>query len=147
MPPRAYHNRAEFCNIVAEGEAAARLPQGFRPGAREEERAAALLADLADERPEVAVLAERVFGFEEAVIRRLPRHGLHGVAFYDDWGTRESLIVSPSLWRRHSRELRRYRQTAAPSLPPAQASFRRLERISLIRGFCSTESLFISASV
>ena len=67
-----------------------------------------LLVDLAEERPEVSLLADKVFGFEEEVIRRLPALGFHGVAFYDDWGTQENLILAPELWRRHFRE--RYRR-------------------------------------
>ena len=58
-----------------------------------------LLEDLYAERGRVEQLAELVFGFEEAVIARLPPHGFDGVSFYDDWGTQSGLIISPELWR------------------------------------------------
>ena len=70
-----------------------------------------LLADLAEERPEAAALADRVFGFEEELIRLLPAHGFQGVGFYDDWGTQQGLIVSPALWQRFF--LPRYRRQFA----------------------------------
>ncbi len=59
-----------------------------------------LLVDLYEEPDQAERLADLVFGFEEDVIRQLPEHGFHGVAFFDDWGTQMNLIVSPTLWRR-----------------------------------------------
>lgn len=44
-------------------------------------------------------LADMVFGVEEGVITRLKEQGFHGVAFFDDWGTQENLIISPDKWR------------------------------------------------
>lgn len=70
-----------------------------------------LLLDLVQRPQETERLADRVFGFEEEVLRQLPAHGFHGAAFYDDWGTQDSLILSPALWR--ERFLPRYRRQFA----------------------------------
>jgi uroporphyrinogen decarboxylase len=59
-----------------------------------------LLIDLYEEPAQVERLADIVFGFEKDVIRTLPEHGFHAVAFYDDWGTQQHLVISPSMWRR-----------------------------------------------
>ena len=58
-----------------------------------------LLGDLYIHRQEVENLAGLVFGFEENIIRQLKDYGFDGVAFYDDWGTQDNLIISPSMWR------------------------------------------------
>jgi hypothetical protein len=58
-----------------------------------------LLVDFYERPGPVERLAERVFGFEERVIEQAAGYGFDGVAFADDWGTQNSLIVSPSLWR------------------------------------------------
>ncbi|MBN1836855.1 MAG: hypothetical protein JW820_13450 [Spirochaetales bacterium] len=98
---RKYGERYYLASLVLTGFTVMSFLRGF----------ANLLVDLAEERAEVSLLADRVFGFEEEVIRRLPAQGFHGVAFYDDWGTQENLILSPDLWRRHFRE--RYRRQFA----------------------------------
>jgi len=67
-----------------------------------------LLVDLVERPWEAERLADLVFGFEEEVLRQLPAHGFHGAAFYDDWGTQDSLILSPALWRERFRP--RYRR-------------------------------------
>ncbi len=96
-----YGERYYLASLVLSGFTVMSLLRGFAP----------LLLDLSGDRPEGGELADRVLGFEEGVIRQLPAHGFHGVAFYDDWGTQESPIVSPALWRRHFRE--RYRRQFA----------------------------------
>ena len=96
-----YGERYYLASLVLTGFTVMSFLRGF----------AELLVDLAEERPEVSLLADKVFGFEEEVIRRLPALGFHGVAFYDDWGTQENLILAPALWRRHFRE--RYRRQFA----------------------------------
>jgi hypothetical protein len=58
-----------------------------------------LMLDLVGDPDHVQQLAEIVFGFEEELIRRLPRFGFDAVAFFDDWGTQSGLLVSPGLWR------------------------------------------------
>lgn len=44
-------------------------------------------------------LADLVFQYEMGIIAELPKYGFDGVAFYDDWGTQKSLMISPKLWR------------------------------------------------
>lgn len=58
-----------------------------------------LLIDLYESPQTVKKLADVVFTFEEEVLSTLPKYGFHGVAFYDDWGTQNGLIISPELWR------------------------------------------------
>jgi uroporphyrinogen-III decarboxylase len=58
-----------------------------------------LMLDFAEAPAEVNALADIVFGFEEALIRELPQHGFDGVAFFDDWGTQQGMLISPALWR------------------------------------------------
>lgn len=57
------------------------------------------MTDLCMERDNIEKLADIVFGFEEEVIRQLKPQGFDAVGFADDWGTQESLFISPSLWR------------------------------------------------
>ena len=57
------------------------------------------LIDLSLEPEAVNQLADKVFGFEEEVIRQAKAYGFHAVAFFDDWGTQNSLIISPEKWR------------------------------------------------
>lgn len=59
----------------------------------------ATLEDLYLDPERLAELADRVFAFEEALIAQLPARGFHAVAFFDDWGTQDSLFISPKLWR------------------------------------------------
>ena len=57
------------------------------------------LSDLYEEPEKIEKLADAVFGFEEDVIKQLREYGFDGVAFYDDWGTQNNLIISPTMWR------------------------------------------------
>lgn len=57
------------------------------------------LEDLCTETEKMERLADAVFGFEEAVISAAADEGFDAVAFFDDWGTQETLIVSPAQWR------------------------------------------------
>ena len=59
-----------------------------------------LMLDLAEHPTQVDELADLVFGFEEALIRELPRHGFDAMALFDDWGTQQGLLISPALWRK-----------------------------------------------
>lgn len=60
---------------------------------------AGTLEDLYEEPEQLERLADLVFGFENAIIGQLREQGFHGVAFYDDWGTQNNLIISPAMWR------------------------------------------------
>ena len=57
------------------------------------------LIDLTVDPENLSRLADKVFGFEEDIIRQLKGHGFHAAAFFDDWGTQNSLIISPKAWR------------------------------------------------
>ena len=57
------------------------------------------LEALCLERESVEKLADKVFGFEEAVIELLRPQGFDAVGFADDWGTQSALFISPALWR------------------------------------------------
>lgn len=59
-----------------------------------------VLEMLAFEDDRLETLADKVFNFENAVIEQLAKNGFSGVAFFDDWGTQNNLIISPALWRK-----------------------------------------------
>lgn len=48
-------------------------------------------------------LADLVFGFEMKLIEFSAQMGLHGIAFFDDWGTQSDLLISPDLWKKFFR--------------------------------------------
>ncbi len=62
---------------------------------------------LADE-DRAGDLLDRIFAFENNLIDIAAREGFDGVHFQDDWGTQNSLIISPALWRVMFKE--RYRR-------------------------------------
>ena len=70
-----------------------------------------VLEMLALEDSRLDLLSDRVFGFEEEVLYHVAQHGFDGIAFFDDWGTQNNLIISPQLWRRYF--LPRYRKQFA----------------------------------
>ena len=55
--------------------------------------------DLYTEREKIEKLADMVFGFEKDIIRRAAEHGFSALGLADDWGTQNSLFISPDLWR------------------------------------------------
>jgi uroporphyrinogen-III decarboxylase len=57
------------------------------------------LIDLYEEPALIGRLADRVFGFEEEIIRQAASKGFHAIGFFDDWGTQDRLIISPDKWR------------------------------------------------
>ncbi len=57
------------------------------------------MADIALAPERVRQLADVVFGFEEAVMRTLPAAGFDAIAFFDDWGAQERMLISPRQWR------------------------------------------------
>jgi len=59
-----------------------------------------LMEDMALCPAAVEALADAVFGFEEQIIVAMAGRGLDAVAFGDDWGTQQGLIISPASWRR-----------------------------------------------
>ena len=57
------------------------------------------LEDLYFEKENIGNLIDIVFSFEKEIIKNYGRYGLDAVAFGDDWGTQNSLMISPALWR------------------------------------------------
>lgn len=57
------------------------------------------LIDFKLERKKAGMLLDGIFEFETEVIRLASVYGFDGIHFADDWGTQQSLIVDPDLWR------------------------------------------------
>ena len=58
-----------------------------------------LLIDLVEDREEVHALRDGILNY---ILRRIERWleiGIDGLVFRDDWGSQQSLMISPSLWR------------------------------------------------
>ena len=64
-----------------------------------------LLEGLYTDPDKVIALAEMVFGFERGLIRQFARNGVNGIAFWDDWGTQQALMIDPDQWRKFFRPL------------------------------------------
>jgi len=58
-----------------------------------------LFLDLAEDRPEVHELADRLVDWYLANIKPSLAAGVDGCYFGDDWGAQTSLLVSPEMWR------------------------------------------------
>lgn len=60
------------------------------------------LVDLYLEQEKMEELADRIMEFNLGVVENLSRRyvdRIHGLIFSDDWGTQESLMINPELWR------------------------------------------------
>ena len=58
-----------------------------------------LLVDLAERRPEVFVLRDRILAFLLKRVEVWLGYGVDGLFFRDDWGTQLELMIRPALWR------------------------------------------------
>jgi uroporphyrinogen decarboxylase len=58
-----------------------------------------VLEDLYLEPEQLEKLAEAVFGFEMAIIKKCKEYPFDAIGFFDDWGTQNGLIISPEKWR------------------------------------------------
>jgi uroporphyrinogen decarboxylase len=58
-----------------------------------------LLVDLAEHRPEVFVLRDRILAFLLKRVEVWLGYGVDGLFFRDDWGTQQELMIRPALWR------------------------------------------------
>jgi len=45
-------------------------------------------------------LIDVVFNFEESLIHEVSKIGVDAIAFLDDWGTQNGLIIAPEQWRK-----------------------------------------------
>ncbi|MHB1484318.1 MAG: uroporphyrinogen decarboxylase family protein [Saccharofermentanales bacterium] len=57
------------------------------------------MMDFYEEPEKAGYLLDRIFGFEKELIALAAEVGFDGFHFGDDWGTQESLIISPGMWR------------------------------------------------
>lgn len=57
------------------------------------------VCDLYEEPEMMEKLAEKVFGFEEQVIREAAGKGFSAIGFFDDWGTQDRLLIDGKKWR------------------------------------------------
>lgn len=76
-------------NLVLSGFAVMTFLRGFEE----------IMEDLYLDRDMVERLADIVFGFEESLIPKIAAQGFSAISLADDWGTQESLLISPALWR------------------------------------------------
>jgi uroporphyrinogen decarboxylase len=88
---RIYPDRFRLASLALSGFTTMTFLRGFNN----------LMVDMMDQPEFVHALAEKVFGFEESLIRRLPDHKFDAVGFFDDWGTQERMIISPKTWRKY----------------------------------------------
>jgi len=58
-----------------------------------------LMLDLAERRPEAAVLRDRIVDFMLKRIEIWLGYGVDGLFFRDDWGTQEALMIRGQTWR------------------------------------------------
>jgi len=58
-----------------------------------------LLVDLMENRPEVYRLRDDLLKFNLRWIDRWLKYEYQGLQFADDWGTQDSLMISPRIWR------------------------------------------------
>jgi uroporphyrinogen decarboxylase len=58
-----------------------------------------LLIDLAERRPEVFYLRDRIMEFLLKRIEMWLGYGVDGLFFRDDWGTQQELMIQPASWR------------------------------------------------
>ena len=47
----------------------------------------------------LAELMNRVWGYEAGIVEEYWKCGVHGLWFFDDWGTENALFLRPSVWR------------------------------------------------
>lgn len=87
---RIYPDRFRLASLALSGFTTMTFLRGFNN----------LMVDMIDQPEFVHTLAEKVFGFEESLIRRLPDHKFDAVAFFDDWGMQNGMLISPAAWRR-----------------------------------------------
>lgn len=60
------------------------------------------LMDLYTERDRIEILLDKLIDFQIGMVREAAKHGkgkIHCFDTTDDWGTQESLMISPDLWR------------------------------------------------
>lgn len=59
-----------------------------------------LLEDIYLNKEKVEMLADKILDFQIQIVKQWGRIGVNAVSFTDDWGTQNSLIIHPKVWRR-----------------------------------------------
>lgn len=57
------------------------------------------LTDIYLEPLKFSQLVDKVFGFEEEIIKQYSRLGVDIIGFFDDWGTESALFIRPEMWQ------------------------------------------------
>lgn len=58
-----------------------------------------LLCDIYQNERRFNFLADKVLEFENGIIEEFSDLNLDGIIFFDDWGTENSLMINPEMWR------------------------------------------------
>ncbi|MBQ8611291.1 MAG: hypothetical protein IJ412_06235 [Oscillospiraceae bacterium] len=58
------------------------------------------LCDIAMDEPGINALADAIVEYDAAALRRAIAAGCDGVSFGDDYGTQNTMLMSPDMWRR-----------------------------------------------
>jgi uroporphyrinogen decarboxylase len=93
-------------NFVLSGFAVMSFLRGF----------SGIMEDLYLDRELVEKLADIVFGFEESLFEGIAAEGFSAISLADDWGTQDSLLISPGLWREVFKPRYRHQAELAHSL-------------------------------
>jgi hypothetical protein len=80
-----------------------------------------VLMDLEDDTPEINRIADIINESNKALVRHSARMGTDAVAFGDDLGTQNALMISPPVFRRFF--LPRYRELFAPAVSAGRKVF------------------------
>ncbi len=59
-----------------------------------------LLIDIAKDRKELYILADRIVDYLSKAIKRVLQLRVDGIFFADDWGDQENLLINPDFWRK-----------------------------------------------
>lgn len=58
-----------------------------------------ILMDIAMPTEFLEDLMDRVWDYQAGIIEEYAKCGVHGIWFFDDWGTEDALFIRPSAWR------------------------------------------------
>ncbi len=64
-----------------------------------------VMMDLALAQPELFELLDKLHRFFLKEVELWSRTAVDGIMFMDDWGTQQSLLISPEMWRKHFKPL------------------------------------------
>ena len=64
-----------------------------------------LMCDIALEDPVFLKLKDMLHEFNVKEMKAIAKTAVDGIAFSDDWGSQNALLISPSMWRKHFKPL------------------------------------------